>query len=156
MPSSQLIQRSPLVRKHPTACRAKWWIHPSCRSCTIIASIHGKPVFPCTEIFRKYERVNSTGYIVTLLKGLINPYYKHQIYWNVFLLIMHCIIEVRIYWLIAKSTASSSSGRTTLVTGIITKIKANRLIFWNVFLLILHCIIEVRIYWLTAKSTASF
>ena len=46
IPSSQLIQRSPLVRKQPTACLAKWWIQPSCCSCIIMASIHGKPVFP--------------------------------------------------------------------------------------------------------------
>ena len=50
IPSSQLIHKSPLVRKHPTAWRAKWWIHPSCCNCTMIASIHGKPVFPCEQL----------------------------------------------------------------------------------------------------------
>ena len=46
IPSSQEIQRSPRVRKHATACRAIWWIHPSCLSCVIMASIHGNPVCP--------------------------------------------------------------------------------------------------------------
>lgn len=44
MPSSQLIQRSPRVRKQAAACRARWWIQPSWRSWVIIASIQGKPV----------------------------------------------------------------------------------------------------------------
>ena len=46
IPSSQEIQRSPRVRKHAAAWRAIWWIHPSCLSCVITASIHGNPVWP--------------------------------------------------------------------------------------------------------------
>ena len=44
LPSSQLIQRSPLVRKQATACRARWWIQPSRRSWVMMASMKGKPV----------------------------------------------------------------------------------------------------------------
>lgn len=44
MPSSQEIHRSPRVRKQATAWRARWWIQPSSRSWTMIASIHGYPV----------------------------------------------------------------------------------------------------------------
>lgn len=43
-PSSQLIHKSPRVRKHATACRARWWIHPSRRSCVMMASMKGNPV----------------------------------------------------------------------------------------------------------------
>ena len=45
-PSSQHIQRAPLVKKQPTAWRATWGIHPSLNSWRIMASIHGKPVLP--------------------------------------------------------------------------------------------------------------
>ena len=45
-PSSQLIQRHPLVKKHPTAWRATWGIQPSTRNWRITASIHGNPVVP--------------------------------------------------------------------------------------------------------------
>lgn len=45
-PSSQLIQRHPLVKKHPIAWRATWWIQPSVCNCRTIASIQGKPVKP--------------------------------------------------------------------------------------------------------------
>lgn len=50
MPLSQLIHRSPLVRKQATACRAKWWIHPSCLSWVMMASIQGKPVRPSAHL----------------------------------------------------------------------------------------------------------
>ncbi|KAJ8951839.1 hypothetical protein NQ318_019814 [Aromia moschata] len=43
IPSSQESQRSPRVKKHATACLARWWIQPSCLSCVIMASIQGKP-----------------------------------------------------------------------------------------------------------------
>ena len=46
IPSSQEIQRSPLVRKQATACLAKWCIQPSSLSWVMIASIHGNPVWP--------------------------------------------------------------------------------------------------------------
>ena len=42
-PSSQLIQRSPWVRKQATAWRARWWIHPSCVSWVMMASLNGAP-----------------------------------------------------------------------------------------------------------------
>ena len=48
-PSSQLIHRHPLVKKEPTACRATWWTQPSWRNCLMMASIHGKPVWPCNQ-----------------------------------------------------------------------------------------------------------
>ena len=41
MPCSQLIHKSPLVRKQATECLARWWIQPSCLSCVIIASMNG-------------------------------------------------------------------------------------------------------------------
>lgn len=47
IPSSQEIQRSPLVKKQATACLAKWCIQPSSLSWVIIASIQGNPVWPC-------------------------------------------------------------------------------------------------------------
>ena len=50
MPLSQLTHRSPLVRKQATACRARWWIQPSCLSCVIMASIQGKPVRPSAHL----------------------------------------------------------------------------------------------------------
>jgi len=50
MPLSQLIHRSPLVRKQATACRARWWIQPSCLSCVMMASIQGKPVRPSAHL----------------------------------------------------------------------------------------------------------
>lgn len=46
IPSSHEIQRSPLVRKHATACLARWWIQPSSLNCIITASIQGYPVWP--------------------------------------------------------------------------------------------------------------
>lgn len=46
IPSSQEIQRWPLVKKQATECLAKWWIHPSFRSWVMTASIHGNPVPP--------------------------------------------------------------------------------------------------------------
>lgn len=52
IPSSQEIQRSPLVKKQATACLAKWCIQPSSLSCVMIASIQGNPVWPCpTNVF---------------------------------------------------------------------------------------------------------
>lgn len=53
IPSSQEIQRSPRVRKQATACRAKWWIQPSSLSWVMMASIHGKPVWPFKKISEK-------------------------------------------------------------------------------------------------------
>lgn len=50
IPSSHEIQRSPLVKKQATACLARWWIQPSSRSWVIIASIHGKPVWPWENV----------------------------------------------------------------------------------------------------------
>lgn len=50
MPLSQLIQRSPLVRKQATACLARWWIQPSCLSWVMMASIQGKPVRPSAHL----------------------------------------------------------------------------------------------------------
>ncbi len=50
MPLSQLIHRSPLVRKQATACRARWWIQPSCLSWVMMASIQGKPVRPSAHL----------------------------------------------------------------------------------------------------------
>ena len=50
MPLSQLTHRSPLVRKQATACRARWWIQPSCLSCVMMASIQGKPVRPSAHL----------------------------------------------------------------------------------------------------------
>lgn len=49
-PSSQLIHRSPLVRKQATACLARWWIHPSCLSWVMMASMKGKPVLALKDI----------------------------------------------------------------------------------------------------------
>lgn len=46
MPLSQLIHRSPRVRKQATAWRARWWIQPSCLNWRMMASIQGKPVLP--------------------------------------------------------------------------------------------------------------
>lgn len=46
IPSSQEIQRSPLVKKQATACLAKWCIQPSSLNWVIIASIQGNPVWP--------------------------------------------------------------------------------------------------------------
>ena len=57
-PSSQHIQRAPLVKKQPTAWRATWGIHPSLNSWRIMASIHGKPVLPwkaSNEIWVVYQ-----------------------------------------------------------------------------------------------------
>lgn len=59
-PHSQLIQRSPRVRKQATACLARWWIQPSCRSCVMIASIQGKPVLPSAH-FAKASGFLSQG-----------------------------------------------------------------------------------------------
>ena len=59
-PDSQLIQRSPLVRKQATACLARWWIHPSCLSWVMIASIQGKPVLPSAH-FAKASGFLSQG-----------------------------------------------------------------------------------------------
>ena len=53
-PSSQLIHRHPLVKKHPTARRATWGIHPSIRSCRITASIQGNPVQPWWTIWQQH------------------------------------------------------------------------------------------------------
>lgn len=50
MPLSQLIHKSPLVRKQATACRARWWIQPSCLNWVIMASIQGKPVRPSAHL----------------------------------------------------------------------------------------------------------
>ena len=78
-PSSQLIQRHPLVRKHPTAWRAMWWIQPSCLSCLMIASIHGKPVLPCqrqTDNFRlqpNLPKPDTGPQDQLLLSGLASP-----------------------------------------------------------------------------------
>lgn len=51
-PLSQLTQRSPRVRKQATACRARWWIQPSCLSWVMMASIQGKPVLPSAHLAR--------------------------------------------------------------------------------------------------------
>lgn len=48
-PSSQLIHRSPLVRKQATACLARWWIQPSCLSWVMMASMKGNPVLALKE-----------------------------------------------------------------------------------------------------------
>lgn len=40
-PSSQLIHRSPRVRKQATACLARWWIQPSFLSWVMMASMKG-------------------------------------------------------------------------------------------------------------------
>ena len=48
-PSSQLIHKSPLVKKQATAWRAKWWIQPSLLSWVMMASIKGYPVRACDE-----------------------------------------------------------------------------------------------------------
>lgn len=50
-PSSQLIHRSPLVRKQATACLARWWIQPSCLSWVMMASMKGNPVLALKETF---------------------------------------------------------------------------------------------------------
>lgn len=50
MPHSQLIHRSPRVRKQATARRAWWWIQPSCLSWVMMASIQGKPVRPSAHL----------------------------------------------------------------------------------------------------------
>lgn len=58
-PSSQLIHRSPLVRKQATACLARWWIHPSCLSWVMMASMKGKPVLALKDIQNIHNEVKS-------------------------------------------------------------------------------------------------
>lgn len=68
-PSSQLIHRSPLVRKHATACLAKWWIHPSCLSWVMMASMKGYPVRAFVETQHIPVDGNTSLFILKCCKG---------------------------------------------------------------------------------------
>ena len=63
-PSSQLIHRSPLVRKQATACRARWWIQPSCLSWVMMASMKGKPVLACRATHAHIEWIDKQQHVM--------------------------------------------------------------------------------------------